>query len=624
MMLNMKKIGWLICSLFLSAWIPAQAQKSQHIKRVEPLHWWTDMKQPDLQLIVYGEGLGDAEASIDQEKSGVELVAVHPVENKNYVFLDLRIGPEAKAGTFNISFKKGGKAWATYPYELKARNKERVKAQGLTTADFIYLLMPDRFANGNPENDRVAGLLESTLNRDSMYHRHGGDLEGVINRLDYLEMLGVTALWMTPVVTNDMEQASYHGYANTENYHIDPRFGSNADYARLADSLHGRGMKLVHDVVPNHVGLNHWTVRDMPFPNWVHQWPSYTNTTYKDQAIYDPYAAENDRKKMQNGWFVPTMPDLNQEEPFVRNYITQSHIWWIEEAGVDAFRIDTYPYNNLGFMAEWSDRIQEEYPSFSLFGETWVHGVANQVFFTQGKTLNQQVDTRLPGVTDFQLNYAIIEAMSGNEDWTGGANKLYTTLATDFLYEDPKRNVVFLGNHDMSRIFSVLGEHPEKMKSAAAWLLTTRGIPQWYYGDELLMKNFSDPDGKVREDMKGGWKGDPINKFDSAGRGPEEDEFYRYVRTLAQYRKKEPVLQTGRLLQYVPESGVYVYFRIGEDKRVMVVMNTLERKQQVDLSRFEEGLGKASEGKVVSSGERTKLNLLDLEPFQTLVIELDT
>lgn len=580
------------------------------------------MQNPKVQLIVYGEAIGNTKVNINYP--GVLLEKVHQVENPNYLFLDLDISSNAQPGALEITFESQNGKKFNYTYQLLARNSSQIKAQGVTNEDFIYLLMPDRFANGNTKNDVIKGMRETTLNRDSMYYRHGGDLQGVMDKLDYLQELGVTALWMTPVLTNDMEQASYHGYANTENYHIDPRFGTNEDYKRLGQELHRRNMKLVHDVVPNHVGLNHWTVLDKPMQDWVHQWKTYTNTTYKDQTLYDPYASASDRKKMTDGWFVPSMPDMNEKNPYVQNYITQSHIWWIEYAGVDGFRIDTYPYNDLDFMAKWANALVAEYPDFTYFGETWVHGVANQAYFTAGKTVNQQLDTKLQGVTDFQLQYAIVDALNNNMDWTGGVNKLYTTLATDFVYEDPSRNVVFLDNHDMSRFLSVVDEDVDKYKSAMAWLLTTRGIPQIYYGAEILMKNFSDPDGKVRDDFKGGWATDKENKFSSKGRSEAENDLFDFMKSLANYRKDNPVLHQGSMMQFVPEDGVYVYFRYNDQKTVMVIMNTEDKDIKLKTDRFVEMIKDHVQAlDVISGKQHTDIKELALKSKSTLVLELN-
>ncbi|HEY1023639.1 MAG TPA: alpha-amylase family glycosyl hydrolase, partial [Sphingobacteriaceae bacterium] len=486
------------------------------LERIEPAFWWTGMKNPSLQLIAHGEKIGDREVRINYP--GVKLVKAHQAENPNYLFIDLHIDPAAKPGSFSIQFNKKGVKPISYQYELKARDLSVKKAQGVTDKDFIYLIMPDRFANGDRSNDVVSGMQETTLNRDSMYYRHGGDLQGIINKLDYLHDLGVTALWLNPVLENDQPKTSYHGYANTENYKIDRRFGSNELYKRLVDELHKRDMKMIKDIVHNHIGSQHWTMKDLPMKNWVHQWPAYTKTNYKDQVLFDPYAAEADKKIMTDGWFDFHMPDVDQENPFVRNYITQSHIWWIEYSGLDGFRLDTYAYNNLDYMAEWGRAIKAEYPNFTFFGETWVHGVPNQVYFTQGKTVNQKLDTELQAVTDFQALWGINEALNGKFGWTDGINKLYTTIASDYVYQDATRNVVFLDNHDLNRFYSVVGEDFNKYRSGIAWLLTTRGIPQFYYGSEILMTGVTNPDGWVRMDFQGGWPEDKTDKFTAAGR----------------------------------------------------------------------------------------------------------
>ncbi|WP_347158830.1 glycoside hydrolase family 13 protein [Pontibacter chitinilyticus] len=607
------------CCLFLAAQL--LAQKLPALERVEPMFWWAGMHNPKLQLIVHGDNIASREVSLNYP--GVQLQEVHKVENPNYLFLDLTISPAAKAGSFPIKFTQKGKKALSYTYELRSRNQDPNYIVPVTSADFIYLIMPDRFANGNPKNDVVKGLQETALARDSMYYRHGGDIQGILDHLDYLQDLGVTALWLNPVLENDQPHASYHGYANTENYQVDPRFGSNELYKKLGDELEKRHMKLIQDIVPNHVGSQHWTVRDMPMKDWVHQWPAYTRSSFKDQPVFDPYAAKADVKQMQNGWFDTHMPDMNQDNPYVQNYITQSTIWWVEYAGVDGFRIDTYAYNDGKYMADWGKAIQDEYPGYHSFGETWVHGVPNQVYFTQGNTVNRGLDTHLPGVTDFQTLWGIQAAMNEKFGWDEGVNKLYTTLASDYQYQDATRNVVFLDNHDLSRWYSVIGEDLNKYKSGIAWLLTTRGIPQLYYGTEVLMKNYSNPDGKVREDFKGGWTGDKVNMFTAAGRTKQEQEAFDYVKTLANYRKNNPVLQTGKLMQYVPEDAVYTYFRYNPDKTVMVVMNTADEERTVKTERFAERMNGFTSATNVATGENmNNLQSLKLPGKTTLVLEL--
>lgn len=578
------------------------------------------MKQPLLQLIVHGNKI--AERSVELAYPGVTLKQVHKVENPNYLFLDLEIGAAAAPGTFPIRFTKKGEKELRYSYELKARD-HAAKAQGVTTADLIYLVMPDRFANGDKNNDIVKGMQQVTLNRDSMYYRHGGDIQGIIDHLDYLHDMGVTTLWLNPVLENDQPSASYHGYAATENYKIDRRYGSNELYKQLVEELHKRGMKMIKDLVHNHIGSQHWTMRDLPSKDWVHQWPVFTRSNFREQPLFDPYAAAADKKLMTDGWFDLHMPDMNQENPYVRNYFTQSHIWWIEYAGIDGFRLDTYGYNDAGYMKEWAEAMKAEYPQLTFFGETFVRGVPNQAVFTQGNTLNRGFDTELPGVTDFQYLWAITDLVNGKTPGQDGVMNLYNALANDFVYQDPTRSVVFLDNHDLSRFFSVTGESISKYKLALAGLLTTRGIPQLYYGAEILMKNFCNPDGLVREDFKGGWPGDKENKFIASGRTAQENEVFDYLRKLANYRKQNAVLQTGRMMQYVPENGVYVYFRYNESKTVMVIMNGSDKAKELSTKRFTERIGRFTKGlDITTDKEQSITDIIAVPAFTTLVLEL--
>jgi len=420
-----------------------------------------------------------------------------------------------------------------------------------------------------------------------MYYRHGGDLKGVINHLDYLKDLGVTAVWLNPVIENDMVKTSYHGYAFTNHYKIDPRFGGDSAYKRLINELHSRGMKMVQDAVYNHVGTYHFFVQDQPTKDWLHQWPAYTNTTYKDQVLFDPYASKADFKRMTDGWFAPSMPDLNHNNPYVANFLIQHALWTVEEYGIDGWRIDTYAYNDLDFMNRCNKALLDEYPKLTIFGETWVHGVPNQSFFVNNR-YNIPFKSNQPGVTDFQTLWGIQEAMTKDFGWTDGVNRLYSTLAYDFVYKDPMQNVVFLDNHDLSRFYSVISEDLDKYKMSIGWLLTTRGTPQWYYGAEILMKGLANPDGLVRMDFPGGWPDDPVNKFTAAGRTAQENEIFNYVRTLANFRKNSSAIKTGKLMQFVPDNWVYTYFRYDNKQTVMVVMNTSKDERTIDPKQFEE------------------------------------
>ena len=591
------------------------------LERIEPANWWVGMKNTKLQLIVHGNQIASRNVRITYP--GVTLLKTNKVENPNYLFLDVEISPATQPGIFPIRFEKKGDKAIVSNYELKARNVKQVKAQGVTTKDLMYLIMPDRFANGDKTNDIVKGMTETTLNRDSMYHRHGGDIQGIINNLDYLRDLGVTALWINPLLTNDQPKTSYHGYANTENYRIDPRYGTNELYKKLIDEMHKRGMKMVKDLVHNHLGSRHWTVLDLPSKDWLNQWPTFTRTTYREQTHFDPYASAADKKQMVKGWFDFHMPDPNQQNPYVRNYITQSHIWWVEYAGVDAFRLDTYAYNDLDYMAEWAKVIKAEYPNLNSFGETWVQGVPSQTYFTEGNVVNQGFDSGLDGVTDFQALWGINEALNGKFGWTDGVVRLYNTLAYDYQYKDATKNVVFLDNHDLNRFYSVVNEDFSKYKSGIAWVLTTRGIPQFYYGNEILMTGTTTPDGKVRLDFKGGWPEDKVNKFTAAGRTEKENEAFNYVRKLATYRKNNEVLQTGKMMQFVPQDGVYVYFRYNADKTVMILMNGEEKEVTVSTARFAERTSGYTQAVNVATDEvLADLSQIKIPAKTTLVLEL--
>ncbi|WP_205314278.1 glycoside hydrolase family 13 protein [Pedobacter namyangjuensis] len=605
--------------IFLVVFAVALQAKAQMpaLERIEPLNWWVGFKDQSLQLLVRGNRIADKTVSLNY--AGVKLMGVQKVENPNYLFVNLQISSTAKSGTFPINFSQKGEKAISYTYELKSRKH---KTEGVTDKDFIYLIMPDRFANGDLSNDKIAGMKDKRFSRDSIFYRHGGDLQGIINNLSYLQDLGVTTLWLNPVLENDEPRASYHGYANTENYHVDRRFGTNELYKKLVDECHKRGMKMIKDLVHNHIGDQHFLYQDQPGKDWFHQWPKYTGTTYKDQTLFDPYAASADKKLMTDGWFDRHMPDLDQQNPLVKKYITQSHIWWIEYAGLDGFRLDTYAYNDKVFMAEWAKRIKLEYPQFSFFGETWVNGIPNQVFFTEGNTVNQKFDTGLPGVTDFQTYFAINEALNGKFGWTDGVNRLYTALASDYQYKDPTKNVVFLDNHDISRFYSVVGEDFNKYKSGIILLLSLRGIPQMYYGTEILMKNFANPDGKVREDFPGGWPTDTANKFYQKGRTEKENEAFNFVKTLANYRKSNTVLQNGKLMQFVPENGIYVYFRYNANKTVMIVMNSEEKEQIVTTARFSERTGNYKKMMNIITGEKMDLEKIIMPAKTTYIFEL--
>lgn len=569
-----------------------------------PSNWFVQMKWNKVQVLLRDVDADFSKSTVSINYPGVTVQKIHHFENGHYIAVDLLINNNAKPGEVKIQIKNGGLV-TTHSWPLKQRRQGNgIKfAQGVNQSDFIYFLMPDRFSNGDPSNDRIAGLKDQSLNRDSIFLRHGGDLEGVQNHLDYLQSLGATTLWMTPILENDMPDRTEHGYAATNHYAVEKRFGGETAYLALSDALHARGMKLIQDAVYNHVGRFHFLVQDPPAKDWLHQWPKFTQTNYKDQPVFDPYGAIQDKKKLADGWFTTEMPDVNHGNEFVANYLIQHAIWSVETFGIDGWRIDTYIYNDLAFMNRCNQALEIEYPKITSFGECWVHGTANQAYFAQNN-INTSFKSNLQGVADFQtLLYGIQPALNEKFGWMEGVSKLYNTLSNDFLYKDPTRNVIFLDNHDMTRILSQVGESIPKVKIGLAWLLTCRGIPQLYYGTEVLMKGISNPDGWVRLDFPGGWDGDKKNAFTKAGLTAEELDMLLYTQKLGQFRKSSSAITKGKMMQYLPNEGLYVYFRYDDNQTVMCVMNTSDQERKVNLSEYSERTNGFSGGKEVVSGK---------------------
>lgn len=590
-----------------------------------PSNWWVGMKYNKIQLMIRGNNVGK-HTDFSIRYPGVTLSKVNRFSNSNYVILDITIAPVAKPGTIGIRSKNAAGKQSNFEFDLVPRRKGNgtAYANGATSSDLMYLIMPDRFSNGDPSNDRVPGMLDQTLRRDTVFNRHGGDLKGIQNHLDYFTDLGVTALWLNPIIENDMAERTEHGYAFTNHYKVDRRLGGNEAYRNLINAAHAKGIKIIQDAVYNHVGIEHILFKDQPDSTWFHRWPKFTQTNYKDQALFDPYAATIDKKIMSDGWFVPSMPDWDQSNLFVQNFLIQHAIWTVEQFGIDGWRIDTYAYNDLAFMNKCNKALYDEYPRISIFGETWVHGVPNQSFFCENK-YNIPYKSNLQATTDFQtLFYGIQPACNEKFGWTDGVNKLYTTTAQDYVYKDPMRQVIFLDNHDLPRFYSVVGEDTAKYKMAFAWLLTFRGIPQMYYGNEILMTGFTSPnDGYVRQDFSGGWEGDKDNKFTAAGRTEKENKIFNYIKRLANFRKTSSAIKTGKLMQFLPVDGVYVYFRYDAKQTVMCVMNTNAEPKTIDLTRFAERIKGFSSAVDVAAGVEFKLEKqLQLMPVSNLVLEL--
>ena len=599
---------------------------------IYPTHWWTGMKNNKLQLMIHGEGIGNSQ-QVAIKYPGVQMLKLHRPENKNYLFVDLQIAAEARPGTFQIILSGNGNK-QSIPYSLKKRSNEngRTRVKGVTAKDLVYLIMPDRFSNGDPSNDHFDDMRDKGHDRDNPFDRHGGDLKGIQNHLGYLDELGVTTLWMTPVVENDMartteggvSRSTYHGYAFTNHYQIDKRFGGNTAYHDLVQAAHAKGMKIIQDAVYNHVGNDHWFIRDMPMKDWVNQWPAYTNTSYKDQPLVDPYAAAIDKKVSVDGWFTPFLVDLNQRNPYVSNFLIQYAIWATEEFGVDGWRVDTYFYSDPVFLNKINDALLKEFPALTVFGEAWVQTVTNSAYFCENN-MNIPFKHNCQGVTDFPVYFSLVDALKQSYGWNEGVNRLYQVLAQDLLYKNPMRNCIFLTNHDLDRIYSVIGEDFDKFKMGMNLLLTLRGIPQLYYGDEVLMKNFKDPsDAEVRKDFPGGWPNDKPkdNRFIKEGRSDKQEEAFQHISRLAQFRKNSTAIGSGKMMQYLPKDGLYVYFRYDQQQTVMTISNTGDKKIKPDWNWYQERVKGFTQARNVVTGKVKALSDIELDPKESYVMEL--
>lgn len=591
--------------------------------RVEPANWWTGMRHNRVELLVHRPGLGTYQVQLGEAK-GVVLEKVEAADSPNYLFLTLSIADDAPPQRVPLYFRQPtGPFQFACEFPIYARNPAP-KAQGIDARDVVYLIFPDRFANGDTTNDRATEMADSS-GRHARDGRHGGDLKGITEHLDYLQDLGITALWLNPELENNQAQTSYHGYAITDLYRIDPRLGTNEQYRELVRQCHLRGIKVVRDVVPNHIGNGHPWMRDLPQNDWINAWPEMTFTNARTPALLDPYASDYDKKRFSDGWFATAMPDLNQRNPHLAQYLIQQALWWVEYAGIDAFRVDTYSYSEQAFMRRWCQALREEYPAIHLFGEIWENTVVTQGYFADDQPMPRAAfDSELPGVVDFQLCFALHEALTREQGWTEGAARIYYTLAQDYFYKAPWKNVVMLDNHDMTRFFSLVNGDLNKFKSGIAFLLTTRGIPQLYYGTEILSTGRKEEgDDALRKEFPGGWPGDPVNKFTAAGRSSVENEAFQYVRTLIRYRNATPPLQTGRLVQFAPNDGVYVYFRYDAAKTVMIVLNTANREMTVETKRFAERMTGFTRAKEVITGSMVPdLSNLAVPKNSPLVLEL--
>jgi neopullulanase len=592
------------------------------VDRIEPPFWWSNMNLSDVQIMFYGKNIAQNDVTAS---NGIVIKSVQKTENPNYVFVTIDT-KNTTAQDFVFTFKNKNKSF-TQNYSLKSRKENSRFRKSFDSSDLIYLIMSDRFANGNPDNDSNPNLFEKA-NRSNKDGRHGGDIEGIIKNLDYIKELGATAVWPTPLCEDNDERGSYHTYGQSDVYKIDPRFGSNEDYLRLSAELHKRGMKNIMDYVTNHWGYKHWMMSDLPTYDWIHQFPGYAQTNYRMAAQFDSNASKKDFDLCMDGWFVKSMPDLNQSNPLVLNYLTQNAIWWIEYADLDGFRVDTYSYNDKTAIAKWTKSITDEYPNFNIVGEVWMYDQAQMAYWQKDSKIGaiQSFNSNLPSVMDFTLQDAIANGVfnEDKQDWRNGMVKVYENFNNDFLYPNIDNLLVFFENHDTNRLNEFYKNDFKKYQMAVALIATVRGIPQIYYGSEIGMagsKNVGD--GDIRRDFPGGWSGDTNNAFTASGRTAEQQQFFDYSAKLFNWRKGKSVIHTGKTTHYVPDNNVYVYFRHNEKECVMVIVNNNPEKQTVKTARFNENIQNYSSGKDVISGKSLNVkNDIEIDGKSVLILEL--
>ncbi|MDR2562716.1 MAG: cyclomaltodextrinase C-terminal domain-containing protein [Prevotellaceae bacterium] len=591
---------------------------AQQVQRVEPPCWWTDM-HTDLQLMIYGKNLQNSAVNITERNEGLFVKAVHNAENPNYLFVDLGV---AKAGKYTLEISKG-KTKTKIVYEIFSRRPGSKQRKGFNSSDVIYLIMPDRFSNGDTTNDRLK-TSDQKLDRTSMEDRHGGDIQGIIDRLDYLKDLGVTSIWSTPMLEDKLH---YHQYGVSDYYKIDPHFGTNELYKKMVSKAHDKGLKIIQDVTPNHCGISHWWINDPPFRNWFNSLDLPANyELFSLESLSDPHASQIDQNFCGSTILYKSMPDMNLLNPYVLQYMTQFAVWWIEFADLDGLRVDTYFYMGK-IAAQWTKNILKEYPNFTLVGEVWGTEQAIVAYWLGSTPNTDGFSSALPMVMDFPLQAAIATDFTDDKaHWGGKMRTIYNAIAQDFVYKNPELSqVIFAGNHDTERIYKIFGKNIAKIKMIFTLLTTMRGLPQFYYGDEILF----DEDARGgphanRVDFYGGWANDTLNLFAAEHRNPDSNEAFNHLRTLLNFRKQTPVLHEGKLMHYIPLDGVYTYFRYSENDCVMVVINASLKEQTIDWKRFEERLLQKQKGKDILTGNQiTKFQAVKIPPQSSMVINFD-
>lgn len=597
---------------------------AQVIERVEPANWWVGMQHSEIQLLVYGKDIGQLEPKITTR--GISLAKVIKVQNPNYLFLYISIDDAAKVDVYPIQFLKGKKEVLTYDFHLKEREENRANIEGFNNSDAIYLITPDRFADGDPTNNTLEGMPDK-FNRNDKGARHGGDIKGMVDHLDYIADMGFTAIWINPILENNMPSYSYHGYAATDLYEIDARFGTNEEYKNFIREAADKGVKIIMDMIVNHVGSQHWFVLDPPMSDWLNFQDNFTKTSHRRNTIQDTHASEYDKKAFADGWFAKTMPDLNQNNELLADYLIQNTIWWIEYSGISGIRMDTYPYPDKDFMTDWTCSVMREYPNFNIVGEEWVTNPAIVSYWQRAKLNHDGYTSCLPSLMDFPLQDALVKGLMQEEKRYGsGLIEIYKMLALDFLYPASHDLIIFPDNHDMDRFFTQVNEDLDLFKMGLAYFTTMRGTPQIYYGTEILMENSSAPrdHGIIRADFPGGWQNDTINGFTGKGLTAQQLEAKNQIKTLMNWRKHSEVIHHGKLMHFTPENAIYVYFRYTETGKVMTILNKNESETTLDLDRFKEMLEAHETGKDIISGKTFNLNnTIQIPSKSALILEIN-
>lgn len=569
----------------IAAWLPALLASAApyQIKHVEPMNWWVGMKRTELQVMVHGEKMAELTPALSYP--GVRIASVERTDNPNFLFVNLNIGKDAKAGEFKLQFKRGKDIVASHPYRLEQRRPRSAQRRGFDASDAIYLVVPDRFANGNAAND-MAGMLEG-VDRGKPSVRHGGDLAGMQSQLDYIAGLGFTMVWPTPLLENNQPAYSYHGYSLTDYYKIDPRFGSNEDFRNYVAAANARGIGVIHDIVLNHIGTGHWWMQDMPSSDWINHGKTFKPTNNQHTVAQDIHVAPEEKARFFDGWFVESMPDMNQRNKLVARYLIQNSLWWIEYANLSGIREDTYSYADPAFLNDWNRAVFAEYPNLNIVGEE-MDARPHMVAYWQKGVINRDgYKSELPTVMDFPLVDTASPALTAPEASGQGLIKIYDILAADYLYADPLKLMVFPDNHDRPRVLAQVDNNVDLMKTNVLLMATTRGIPQVFYGTEVLIGSPKQrDDGVLRADMPGGWAGDKASAFTGAGLSQAQRDMQAFVRKLFNWRKTSSAVKSGKLTHYLPQDGSYVYFRHDGKQTVMVVLNKNAAPTQLDLSRF--------------------------------------